>query len=335
MRDLSILFFVAAAALLTAASCGDDTQGSMDAGVPDTDSDSDTDADTDADSDSDSDTDTGYDAGPDSGPGAYLTGRWGELLNVTIIQTGIPILSTQWIASRNWYVVDITTDGEGHLTAHERLCSIKLKLETWLNSTSAPQYMVDSCEVLERHVTLEEDSPGTAWYSDVVNEVRGANLCDPISDPLPANNSASGPDESVSCDLECNGANCDQDDDGHPGITNILTGALNCEVYATQRWWARLDGQIVDEDTIAGAVVDNFSEQTVVEASTFLCQTGNPGTTSENCPEHQYFKMVRLADDATCADVLALTDCDEDEENCDTNEVLPLDPFNDLPSDCD
>jgi hypothetical protein len=90
----------------------------------------------------------------------------------------------------------------------------------------------------------------------------------------------------------------------------------------------------VDADTIAGAVTDNFSEQTVLAADNYTCQTGSPATRSENCPAHQYFKMIRLAADATCADVLALTDCDEDPATCDTNAALPLDPNNDLETDC-
>jgi hypothetical protein len=260
-------------------------------------------------------------------------------VNVTIVQTGIPLLNTQWVASRNWYLVEMTSDGQGNVTAKEKLCSIKLKLETWLNKSIVPQSFVDHVNVIERHVSVASSDPGTPWVSDTVYEVRGANLCNGECDPktdltcddLPANGSA-GANVTTSCGGACTGKTCDQDEDGHTGMTNVLSGALNCDVYVTQRWWAKFNGEVVDADTIAGAITDNFSEQTVVAASNFLCSSSSPGTTSENCAKHQYFKMVRLPAGATCTDVLALTDCDDNEETCDTNAVKTLDPKNDKPN---
>ena len=337
-RRRSILWLAAALAL-AAAGCKDRQGGGLDAGGPD--------ADADTDADADADTDADYDAGPDAGPGADLVGKWAELINVSIIQeVGIPIVTAdQWIASRSFYLATVTTDGAGNLTAHERLCALKLKvracgLEIGNNTSGVSQNFVDHVAVNERHVSVTSSAPGTPWVSDVVYEVRGAELCDgacdpdvdPECDPLPANDSAEVGSANP-CDGACDGAECDQDEDGQPGMTNTLTGLLNCDTYVAQRWWARLDGEIVDADHIAGAVTDNFSEQTVL-AATSICGTGSPDTRSEGCPQHQYFKMIRLPDGATCADVLALTDCDEDSATCDSNAALPLDPNNDLESDC-
>jgi hypothetical protein len=331
-------------ALLLLAACGGDVQGGDDTGPDaDTDADTDTDADSDADADSDTDTETA------TGPGASLVGKWAQLVSVTIVQNGIPIVNEQWVGSRNWYLVDLVSDGAGNLTAHETLCAIRIKLRGMNglnlgNQSIVPQNFIDHIQVLERHVTIDSEEPGTPWISDIVYEVRGANLCngecnpftDDQCDPMPANGSASGVNDAPSCDGACGGSHCDQDEDGLAGMTNTLAGALNCDVYVTQRWWARFDGEIVDADTIAGPVTDNFSEQTVLESSSFTCTLGNPGTASENCPPHQYFKMVRVADNASCADVMALTDCDEDPATCDTNAELALDPKNDLPTDdCD
>jgi hypothetical protein len=348
-RHLEKLVTSLAAALILAfgvAGCGGKQGSGIDAGAADTDSDTDTGT-----GDTDTDSDTEFDAGPDSGPGADLVGKWGELINVTIIQeVGIPLVpADQWVASRNFYLVTMTTDGAGNLTAHERLCALKLKvracgLEIGTNTSAVSQNFVDHIGINERHVTVSSSAPGTPWVSDIVYEVRGANLCnglcdpfaDPDCDPLPANGSAAV-GTATPCGGDCTGAECDQDEDGQPGMTNTLAGLLNCDTYVAQRWWGRLNGEIVDENTIAGAVTDNFSQQTVL-AATSICDTGSPDTRAEDCPAHQYFKMIRLADGATCADVLALTDCDEtysnDEPQCDENEALPLDPNNDLETDC-
>jgi len=283
------------------------------------------------------------DGDPASGPGAGMVGAWGQLLSMSVIQSGVPLIGSSWAASRNWYLVEVTTDGQGNLTATERLCAIKIKLGTWVDRSVVPQGFVDSLAPLERHVSVASIEPGSPWISDQVIEVRGANLCDGECDPelslscdrLPPTGSADGPDDAPSCEQGCSGSQCDQDDDDHPGMTTILSGMFNCELYVAQRWGAALAGEIIDQDTVDGAVVDNFSEQSLLASSSPFCATEDPEAVPEDCPEHQYFKMVRLPHGATCADVLALTDCDEDDTTCDVNEVLPLDPKNDLPGDCD
>lgn len=43
------------------------------------------------------------DEGPlPAGPGAGLVGTWGQLVNMTVIQSGVPLLGSSWAASRNW-----------------------------------------------------------------------------------------------------------------------------------------------------------------------------------------------------------------------------------------
>ncbi len=329
------LLWVLPLMVLWIGACGDD---SVD---PEPDAGGDSDTDTDADGDTDGDTDGDADFDTDTGPGGDLVGAWAELLNTSIIQTGIPIVSSQWVASRNWYLVHLTSDGQGNLTAREKLCAIKLKLETSANQSIVPTQFIDHVEVLERHVSVTSSDQGTPWQSEVVYEVRGANLCDPIADPLPPNYSAED-DDTTPCDAPCTNSHCDQDQDGHPGMTNIFNGVLNCEVYVTQRWWARLDGEIVDRQTIAGAVTDNSSEQHVLASSASVCDLGDPGTTDPQCPVQQYFKMVKVADTATCDDVLALTRCagpGADEQNCESTgpddpAALPLDPRADRPDEC-
>lgn len=282
------------------------------------------------------------DEAPPVGPGAGLVGTWGQLLNLTVIQSGVPLLGSSWAASRNWYLVEVTTDGQGNLTATEQLCAVKLKLDTWVDQSIVPEGFVEAAEILERQVAVESDEPGTPWVSGQVIEVRGADLCNGQCDPelslscdrLPASGSAEGPEDAPPCDGECGGSHCDQDEDGRPGMTTILSGMYNCELYVAQRWGAAFDGEIIDEDTIGGAVSDHFSEQSVLASSSPFCSVGDPVSAPEDCPEHQYFKMVRLPHGATCTDVLQLTDCDEDEASCDTNAIQPLDPKNDLPGDC-
>jgi hypothetical protein len=120
-------------------------------------------------------------------------------------------------------------------------------------------------------------------------------------------------------------------------MTNTLSGLLSCDVYITQRWHAQLGGYIMDGDTIAGPVISSNSEQTLLGASDDICGSGNPGTVPilDVCPDHFYFIMKHLDDNANCDDVMALTNCDESQFSCAGNTEYPLNPtaavFADLP----
>ncbi len=335
-KQLSHLGSILVFAVAATAACGQETGEAFDSQQGgDADTDTDTDSDSAADSDADSDTDLALDAGPATGPGASFVGNWGQLIGAAVKQTGIPIVGAQIVDSRNWYLVTIETDDAGNITAHEKLCSIKMRLETWLNKSIVPQNFVDHMEILERHVSVESDKPGTPWISDTVYEVRGAKLENIATDPLPPNNSAKA-NQAIPCAEAELGSRCDEDEDGHPGVTNILSGALNCQIYATQRWWAKFEGEVIDENNIAGPITDSYSEQNVLAASQPLCTTSTPGSASviDDCPEHFYFKMVRLNPDSTCDDVMELTSCDENEQACIGDESLPLNPRQDAPGDC-
>jgi len=286
----------------------------------------------DADADADGDSDSDSDSDGDGDPGAGLVGTWGALhVTAVVVDTGIPLLGQQWSSARTWSLVEIASDGAGGLTLTERPCMSKVKTGTAGSHVEVPQSMFQHLKPVTRHVSVDSGAPGAAFVSDVAFSVRGANLCDPVNDPLP-----SGPapiDDSTSCDQECTDSHCDEDQDGHPGVTshvtvNIPLLNIECSVYAAARGWSRLSGAVIDADTIAGAVVDWGSEQVVLAATRQLCVSTSQAQ-PDGCPGHHYFKMVRLGAGGTCADVLALTDCDEDEHACDADAVLPLDPNND------
>jgi hypothetical protein len=106
-------------------------------------------------------------------------------------------------------------------------------------------------------------------------------------------------------------------------------GILNCDVYAVARSWASLDGAIADAATIAGTLGEHGSDQEILAATQPICANATATVADDGCAAHTYFKMVKLDGGTTCADVIALTDCDEDPATCDVNAVLALDPNND------
>jgi hypothetical protein len=268
--------------------CGDGggTTGGADA---DSDSDSDSDSDTDTDSDADTDSDS------DSDPGAGLVSAWGALqVTASVVDTGIPVIGEQWSSARSWALVEVTSDGAGNLTLSERPCLAKVKLGSAASHVEVPTTGLQYMDPVLRAVTVPASDLGTPFVSQVAHAVRGANLCDDVNDPLPATGAPL--DDSTPCDLECTGSHCDEDQDGHPGVTTIMSGLLNCEVYAAVRSWSRLDGEVDDADTISGAVVDHGSEQGVLNATRPLCNTNAAVAVLDGCDPHHYFRLVRLDD---------------------------------------
>lgn len=272
------------------------------------------------------------------GPPETLAGKWGMFINGPTKQIGIPIVISQIIVSRNWLLVDLVADEDGGFTQYEKYCAITHRLETVLNKSRVPQYTTDSFKVVERRIEpIENTAPGTAWVSDLVWEARGVKLRNVADDPLPPNNAARDtPNQGVPCEEAEWGSHCDQDQDGHPGVTAVLSGALNCQLYGTHRWYSKLGGEIIDQNTISGLLTDTDSEQTVLAANTPVCTTGNPSNTSvmDQCPELHNFKMVRLPDDATCETVMAETSCIERPLQCAGDTAFRLNPPDDNPTHC-
>ena len=143
-------------AALIAVGCATQTQGAGDGGPSDADADTDADgaADGGPDTDGDTDADGGADTDSETTDTGGAAGTWGMLINVTIVQTGVPLLQTQWVASRNWYLVEIDEQPDGTRVQHERACLIRLKLDTWMNQSIVPPGFVAHLPVIEREVEI-------------------------------------------------------------------------------------------------------------------------------------------------------------------------------------
>ncbi|MCP4198582.1 MAG: hypothetical protein GY762_15665 [Proteobacteria bacterium] len=271
--------------------------------------------------------------------GSKMVGTWGMLLNLGSKQTKIPSVGALAADSRTWALVHLTSDGAYTYTATEKVCAIQNLTEKGeKGQVITPDAFVQNVKVLTRTVTVDEEAPCAEWISDDVWEVRGVNLDNEKEDPLPGNGSIDIKN-AIPCENAEPGVACDQDGDGHAGMTNTLTGFLSCDVYITQRWHAQLGGYIIDENTIAGPIISADSEQTILGATKdSICSAVNPGTVPilDKCPDHFYFIMKRfLSDDVTCGDVMELTSCDESQFSCAGKTDYPLNPtaavFADLP----
>jgi hypothetical protein len=96
----------------------------------------------------------------------------------------------------------------------------------------------------------------------------------------------------------------DLDDDDHPGVTVLATGIVEGEIYAAERKTSSCFGVVVSEDRALGRS-DHLFEVASLGASLPLLDQGPPQI-NETDPEDSWFDEIRIAEGATCDDVIGL-----------------------------
>lgn len=208
-----------------------------------------------------------------------------------------PSLTTSYL------LAEYTRDGTS-VRWIETLCDIS-STEVFGTLSSFPDAFVDTMPPRERTVTLSELATGATLDGGPFVDVNGAQLDDPDNDPLPEDPEAS--------------TVYDQDRDGEPGMTILITHDLlgTGEIYAAQREWKSVTGELVSADRLEG-YVDAEGEQTVLGASEAWLTLSTPAPIPDPEPTHSYFILQRIDGD-DCGTVLAeraeLFDEDTDTEN--------------------
>ncbi|MGC9042987.1 MAG: hypothetical protein ACP5KG_03945 [Myxococcota bacterium] len=242
----------------------------------------------------------GVDWGNDSNPtrpAFKYQGIWGFMMNTAVRTLHVPLVNSQDTVSNNYMLVKIVQKGD-QLIFYEKWCSIELKNfndenPDWqdLAWMITPEQYTDNIPInVQRIMVVPELVKGAYMETDRLLEIRGALLENPETDPLPTHYNINDP------------RIIDQDRDGKPGMTNIMSGVLTGEVYNVQRWWVKFLINVVDENHLQG-LLDHGSEQNIIDA--------NPksliyDTESIKHPDqrHSYFRAKRMSDTASCSDVL-------------------------------
>lgn len=96
----------------------------------------------------------------------------------------------------------------------------------------------------------------------------------------------------------------DMEGDGHPGVTILVEGLVNGEVYGIQRKTVELEGVTLGPDEAVGFAV-LAKESLQLGADNDLLQTGGGSSRPFPDPKESWFEELRLDDDAGCDEVLA------------------------------
>ena len=184
-----------------------------------------------------------------------LSGRWVMVQTLAAIGD-IPFVGNIELVSTVMLLVDIEQSGST-LTMSDTYCRTEIEVSSDLFSSEVPDLFMDSLDPAPRIGHLMWQSETLGLHQDWHLEIRGAVLDNPETDPLPTN----AYDRRV----------IDQDGDGHPALTvpvsiaNVVSG----DTYVVQRVRYRLEGLLVDEDTIEGTL-EWTTEQAIVAATDFV-----------------------------------------------------------------
>jgi len=210
-----------------------------------------------------------------------LEGTWAlEMRAVSASQ--VPVLGDVRSVTRTGVLVHLEPDGDGWVQ-HHRPCGSSIDGGAFVKTRIPDAYFE---QVQPKTLRPEVDDDGR-FVVDVQRFTGGwdPSTCDAV--PTTTN------DPCVR----------DWDDDGKPGITIEVKAPLIpwAEVYVAQKTHPFLEGHIVHDDLVEGAMTMLELDNRVLGASNRLFH-GQPRTRSVN--EASTFRMERLPDDARCSDVL-------------------------------
>lgn len=210
-----------------------------------------------------------------------LSGTWAQL-QVTTSLSEIPIVGDVIGTTKSLLIVRVTQDG-GKLAIKEEICDVLLTSTAKRVETIIPRAFQKAVSGTTRKATIWYEDGALQFQEKPKTVVSGAKLAR-INDALPED--------------EDDSRLVDADKDGHPGLTVLVRGIIDGEIYVVQRGWNKLRGT-VEGDMVTGKVTWK-SDQSVVDASRMLL---NSNTTSKphGGASKNYFKMKRIDESTSCS----------------------------------
>ncbi len=218
-----------------------------------------------------------------------------KTVNTTLVQ--VPVLGDFAGGGDNYRLVTRTYDEATDTYQQSSLLCGGVNYEVAGVTTASPEstYRAVPPSVLET-VTISDDG---VYAADGHLQLWGLrDLPEPFSTPLPANKdeAAQSPHTERIFDM---------DDDGNPGITTFVSGAVIGEVYVIQRKTVTLSGIVLGADLSIGFAVNTNEVTQLGNNNILLDRQSEGGAIAHPDKKRSWFEEVRVADGFTCDDVMA------------------------------
>ncbi len=216
-----------------------------------------------------------------------LSGRWVTIQRlVTIAQ--LPFLGEVMLYTTIGLFSEVVQSGSW-LTLQDAYCFTDVDASTGLFVTDISDATMRSIRPNPRVAELRIEEGQVLFEHDWHTEVRGAVLDDPVNDELP--------------DYRSDPRVIDIDGDGQIGFTISaeIVGLFGGDTYVVQRFRYRLNGKLVDPDTIIGTV-EWSTEQVILWATDALLMMSYTQGVDPDPAVHR-FVMRRIDATWTCKSI--------------------------------
>ncbi len=225
-------------------------------------------------------------------------GIWGFAFFAAMTIKNVPFINVQDTVLKSFLLVKILQKNED-IEIYKKWCH--LEFENFKDND--PEYediakmIIPENYILNMPIAkiLVNNPPalvkGNKFTTDKVNILFGARLNDPLNDPLP--------------DKEHPENQYDDDRDSKPGVTVLLTGIISGEIYNVQRFWTKLNVNVLDADHLHG-LIDFSNELSIIDTVPEILYY-KPEIEKYFRPERSYFRAQRLKNTSSCKNVLDLS----------------------------
>jgi hypothetical protein len=220
---------------------------------------------------------------------ADISGSWAQLQVVATVADA-PIIGqvdTLSIALVRW---EIEQSAGGLLTIEQVACELELTSDSAFVQMLIPDAFVDSIVAYQKPGSIDLSVQPPQLSVPLHPEVHGANLSDPLNDPMPT----SAEDPRI----------VDGDNDGQPGLTVYVSGVVDGALYVVQRNLTTIDGVVSAPNRMEGQL--GFAQEQVVLGSDNTLLADNPPISAvDPDPTKSYFESVRVPADWGCEEIIA------------------------------
>lgn len=170
------------------------------------------------------------------------------------------------------------------------LCDWKTEDDTKVYTTSMRPSLLAALDTFERDLTVTANGGGFDISTTQGVTTRGVDLADPMNDSMPTE----ADDSRV----------VDQDGDENPGISLVITGALQGELYVIHRHKAALTGALESDTRISGRTAWT-TDQVILGASSEFLAAQDPKPQTHPDASKSTFVMVKADASDDCAALIA------------------------------
>lgn len=214
-------------------------------------------------------------------------GAWAQA-QVTAAEVEVPVLG--WLTSETVALSLLRVQQRGaELEIAEEVCSLHTESPTPMVRTVYPRALLGAFSGHNKRAVLQRAGGRVRYLEPRQVRVSGALLASPEEEALPTDPA----DPRV----------VDADGDGGPGITVEVEGVLSGRIFLVQRGFAELDGWVRAPGVVQGRITWE-AEDVVLGATRDLLAKAPPKRPHPD-PERSFFRMRRVPEGATCAEIIA------------------------------